>query len=219
MAARLSCWLTLGVVVAISATGEAIAAAPTGSSSGRGSSSGGSGLRIISGGPLRTNPVNALPNAGFPSGNLGNNPMLTGGRMGRGGRGSGNFGFLGLGGFGGLGGVPLDAPMMPPMIPARMGPPLVKLPTDPAAGSILFRVPEDALVWVNDELLPQVGARRQFQTEAIPGGGAELFAVRVRWTDSEGKVRTHTQNVAVHAGSQATVMIFGTSRESASKPE
>lgn len=144
------------------------------------------------------------------------------GRYGRYGYGSGGYGMVGYGGLG----VPLiygtgygypapvaeDMPPVPPP-PPPIGPPPYAA-TSPAAGpgTIAFTVPENALVWVNRDLLAQTGTDRAFTTPALSAGSLGSFSVRVTWTEN-GQEKSFTQRVIVRAGGRSSVMVFGRSDE------
>jgi uncharacterized protein (TIGR03000 family) len=79
-------------------------------------------------------------------------------------------------------------------------------------GQIDLTVPDNSEVWINGELLKQVGRKRQFVTP-VHTNTVETYTVRIKWMEN-GKEKTSTQNVQVRAGSKASVMVLA-----AFKPE
>jgi uncharacterized protein (TIGR03000 family) len=183
-----------------------------GGSVSRGSSTGG---RTIIAGPYgfgagSSNNFGGGAFFGLNNGRFGNN-----GRNGFGG-GFGGFGGYGLAGFGGMG-VPLgygyqptpfieDMPMPPPP-PPPLGPPRYGAPGPGGPGTIAFTVPENALVWVNNDMLAQTGSERTFTTPPLLGGSLGSYSIRVKWTEN-GEEKSFTQRVTVRAAGRSSVMIF-----------
>jgi uncharacterized protein (TIGR03000 family) len=124
------------------------------------------------------------------------------------------FGFLGLDS--GYGYYPPPPIIVPGEPPAPFNPaPLPNLglgPRDPilfnnGGGQIDLTVPNNSEVWINGELLKQVGRKRQFITAPIAPNSVENYTVRIKWMEN-GSERSSTQNVQVRAGSKANVMVL-----------
>jgi uncharacterized protein (TIGR03000 family) len=203
------------------------AAAPGGG--GRGGAGGGGGSRGSGGGTMSrgssgssgSRTITGFPgggNFGNNSGNLnyGNGYMYGlggyGGGYGRGGYG----GYGGMIGYGGLG-VPLygaPPPIDPPPVmmvpPPPPTPPLIG-PGPSGPGSIVFTVPDNALVWINDLLLDQTGTDRDYGTPALSAGSSRSYLVKVKWTE-KGQEKTFTKRVWVRAGGRTSVLVLPSSQ-------
>lgn len=192
-----------------------------GSSGGRsgGGHSGGHGSGSVSRGTSTGGRSFIAGPYGFGAGTFNNNNFgggafygMNSGRFGYGRNGFGGYGPVGFGGMG----VPLgygypipvvdDAPpMLPP--PPPIGPSLYGAPGPGGPGTIALTVPENALVWVNNDLLAQTGPERTFTTPPLVGGSLRSYSIRVKWTEN-GEEKSLTQRVTVRAAGRASVMIF-----------
>jgi uncharacterized protein (TIGR03000 family) len=91
------------------------------------------------------------------------------------------------------------------------------MPLTGGPGTIAFSVPDDALVWINKQPLPQLGSEREFTTAPIPPGGAEIYNIRVTWNEN-GKEQTYTSRVTVHAGARSSVTVLGSPKPAPPPP-
>lgn len=206
----------LGTMAAALIVVGSVAAAPGGGRGGAGGgNSGGSISRGTSSGG-RTIVAGAFGFGASSSNNFGGGAYYGGFGGRRGGFGYGGFGSSNYGnvGFGGLG-VPLmygagnyAPPPVVELVPPPPLPPPVTLASGP--GTIAFNIPENALVWVNNNLLDQTGSERDFTTPALSPGAFGSFRVLVKWTEN-GEEKSFSQRVTVRAGSRASVTIFGRS--------
>jgi hypothetical protein len=134
-----------------------------------------------------------------------------GGGYGMGGYGMGAYGLsaYGMGGYGmpyyGAGYSQPRLPLLPPPTPFGGG--FTSDTAKPGPGTIAFNVPENALVWVDRELLSQTGPQREFSIDNIPAHTIRPYNVRVQWIE-KGEERSYTQRVYVKPNARASVTVF-----------
>jgi uncharacterized protein (TIGR03000 family) len=128
------------------------------------------------------------------------------------GRGVG-FGFGGpFFGFGGYYGNPFNPIIIPEPYTVAPPPFLPFFPAVPDApmggpGTIIFTVPDNALVWVDGQPLAALGPDRTFNTPPIPPGGTEIHSIRVSWNQN-GKEQNYERKISVRAGGKSSVTIY-----------
>jgi uncharacterized protein (TIGR03000 family) len=78
------------------------------------------------------------------------------------------------------------------------------LKAEGSTASIQVRVPANAEIWFDNQKMSQTGSLRDFVSPPLETGKQFTYNLRVRWTDSSGKVIDQTKQVEVQAGQQST---------------
>jgi uncharacterized protein (TIGR03000 family) len=108
----------------------------------------------------------------------------------------------------GRGGTPTSQPEQPTSLRTPEPPDAPPIDRTPRPAALLFSVPDRALVWIDNQLLMQIGPERQFITPAIPGGRDRVYSIRVKWREN-GQPRSHDQWVCLKPGAQTRLTVFG----------
>lgn len=72
------------------------------------------------------------------------------------------------------------------------------------AGTIDFRAPQDAQIWVNGRLVERTGDQYLYQYPPLRTGQRQNYEIRARWTEN-GRVVNQTRNVTVESGGRINV--------------